>query len=594
MGQAKTFKLFLIKPSHYDDDGYVIQWWRSGIPSNSLAVMNGLSLDCAERRVLGDGVEFDITLMDETNTRIRPQKIARAIAAARQAGGGGMVGMVGVQSNQFPRTMDIVRELRAADAPVCIGGFHVSGSVSMFDDLSPDLKDAQLLGVSLYAGEAEGGRLDEVFQDAMADQLKPLYNHIRNLEELPSIEDAPFPILPADVTKRVAGMNSTFDAGRGCPFQCSFCTIINVQGRKSRFRSADDVEKIVRANLARGVSRLLITDDNFARNKNWEAIFDRLIELRESEGLKVKLVLQVDAMCHKTKNFIEKSARAGVKRVFIGVENINPDNLVEANKRQNNITEYRRMLLAWKKARVITYVGYILGFPADTPESIARDVEIIKRELPVDILEFFYLTPLPGSVDHRTMLQKQVSMDEDLNTYDLNHVCQNHATMSKETWQQVYRSAWDQYYTDEHIDTVLKRGFANRISLDALLFMLIWFYGGLVNEGVHPLEAGFLRRKYRADRRPGMPREWPGIFHLKWLGHIARVHVRLGQLVVRWGRMHLRIKHDPTARAYTDLALTPPSDNELEELDMFSQTQGGKAAVARATKAKARGAAGAE
>ena len=51
----------------------------------------------------------------------------------------------------------------------------------------------------------------------------------------------------------------------------------------------------------------------------------------------------------------------------------------------------------------MTYAGYILGFPTDTPETIARDIEIIKKELPVDILEFFYLTPLPGSEDHKKL-----------------------------------------------------------------------------------------------------------------------------------------------------------------------------------------------
>ena len=62
-------------------------------------------------------------------------------------------------------------------------------------------------------------------------------------------------------------------------------------------------------------------------------------------------------------------------------------------KRQNKIWEYREMLLAWRRHSVITYAGYILGFPTDTPETIARDIEIIKKELPIDILEFLCLTP---------------------------------------------------------------------------------------------------------------------------------------------------------------------------------------------------------
>ncbi len=110
-----------------------------------------------------------------------------------------------------------------------------------------------------------------------------------------------------------------------------------------------------------------------------------------------------------------------MRRVFIGLENINPENLIAAKKRQNKITEYRVMLQKWRDHGAITYAGYILGFPADTKESILRDIEIIKRELPLDILEFFFLTPLPGSEDHKVLLAKGVWMDRDINKYDLNH-----------------------------------------------------------------------------------------------------------------------------------------------------------------------------
>ena len=74
----------------------------------------------------------------------------------------------------------------------------------------------------------------------------------------------------------------------------------------------------------------------------------------------------------------------------------------------------------------MTYAGYILGFPTDTPESIARDIEIIKKESPIDILEFFCLTPLPGSEDHKSLLAKGVPMNSDMNIYDLEHVCTTH------------------------------------------------------------------------------------------------------------------------------------------------------------------------
>ncbi len=184
-----------------------------------------------------------------------------------------------------------------------------------------------------------------------------------------------------------------------------------MQGRKSRFRSPDDVEHILRQNWKQGIDRFFITDDNFARNRDWEAIFDRIIELRERDKMDVRFMIQVDTLCHKIPNFIAKAKRAGVTRIFIGLENINPANLLAAKKRQNKITEYRKMLLAWKAAGIWTYAGYILGFPGDTPESIRHDIEIVKQELPLDILEFFCLTPLPGSEDHKVLADKGVAMD---------------------------------------------------------------------------------------------------------------------------------------------------------------------------------------
>jgi radical SAM superfamily enzyme YgiQ (UPF0313 family) len=103
-----------------------------------------------------------------------------------------------------------------------------------------------------------------------------------------------------------------------------------------------------------------------------------IIKLREQDGMDVRFLIQVDTMCHKMPNFVAKAKRAGITRIFIGLENINPDNLLAAKKRQNKITEYRDMLLAWKAAGIWTYAGYILGFPNDTPESARRDIEIIK------------------------------------------------------------------------------------------------------------------------------------------------------------------------------------------------------------------------
>ncbi len=570
MAQRKIFQLVLIKPSHYDDNGYVIQWVRSAIPSNSLASLHALAVDCAKRRVLGADVDIEIEVFDETNTRIKPSRIAKRMLSAD----GGMVGLVGVQSNQFPRAVDIARPLRASGVAVVVGGFHVSGCLAMLSELPPDIKGALAMGVTIFAGEAEG-RLDQILKDAWNKQLKPIYNY---MDDLPGLEGAIYPILPPAAVARTAGSYTSFDAGRGCPFQCSFCTIINVQGRKSRHRSANDVERVVRANFANGVRSFFITDDNFARNRNWEAIFDRLIELREREGINVSFIIQVDTMCHRIPHFIEKAAKAGCHRVFIGLENINPDNLVSAKKKQNKITEYRSMLQAWKAARVVTYCGYILGFPGDSPESILRDIEIIKEELPVDLLEFFCLTPLPGSEDHKKLATNEVWMDPDMNKYDLEHVTTGHGRMSHEEWQEIYHRVWNAYYTPEHIERVMKRAAACGMSAGNVMFYCLWFFGCKTFEGIHPLEGGYWRRMYRRDRRPNLPRELPVLFHFNYLRHIWRAHVGIISLLRRFNKVRKEIKANPNRRAYTDLALTPVAKADDESLALFSVTDAAKAA----------------
>jgi radical SAM superfamily enzyme YgiQ (UPF0313 family) len=263
------------------------------------------------------------------------------------------------------------------------------------------------------------GHFDALVQAAYENRLQPFYNFIN---DLPSMERQTLPFLPRSHVKHYFGTMGCFDAGRGCPFNCSFCTIINAQGRKSRYRTADDVEQLIRTGIALGVHSYFITDDDFARNRNWEAILDRIIWLRTEEGFKIHLALQVDTACHKIPNFVNKAARAGCRRVFIGLESINPESLKGAGKGQNRITEYRAMLQAWRRVKVLTYAGYIIGFPSDTPESIERHIRIIQRELPVDLLEFFLLTPLPGSKDHQTLYLNGTPMDSDVNRYDVEHV----------------------------------------------------------------------------------------------------------------------------------------------------------------------------
>ena len=222
-----TFHLEIIKPSHYDKNGYVIQWWKAWIPSNSMACIYAIAADCARRQTLGEDVAIEVDAYDEMNVKIPVERIARRI---KRPGHMGLVCLAGVQSNQFPRAMAIARQFREKGVAVAIGGFHVSGCLAMLKELTPELKQAVDLGIILFAGEAEE-HFEAFLRDAHAGAAKPIYNY---MEDLPDMQEQTIPYLPRRLVQRYDGVLSSFDAGRGCPFQCSFCTIINVQGRKSR------------------------------------------------------------------------------------------------------------------------------------------------------------------------------------------------------------------------------------------------------------------------------------------------------------------------------------------------------------------------
>lgn len=550
--EKEVFHVFLVRPTRYDDKGYSIHWRQAIVPSNSLACMNGIALDCVQRKVLGEGVEIRVASFDESCDVVLYEAL---ITKLQQVGHRMLLCLVGVQTNQYPRAMDIARFFVSAGESVCIGGFHVSGCVSMLEELPVELVDAQKHGISLFAGEAESGRFDRVLVDAWEEKLLPLYDYHGQIVPL---SNQPAPVIPDYLLKRYMFSISSIDLGRGCPFNCSFCCIINVHGHKSRSRSVEDLDTFVRNAAAQGIKDVFITDDNLARNSNWEMYFDRLIQLRE-DGFEMKFTIQVDTQCHKIPHFIEKAVAAGVSDVFIGLENINPENLAAVKKSQNNISEYRDMLLQWKRHPVIIWGAYIVGMANDSKASIFQDIETLKKELPIDILAPSILTPLPGSKDHKQMLADGVWMDPDLNKYNLCHRVVHHPIMSDEELDQAYEAVWNNYYSYEHMKTVLRRSVAlcrhsrkvySTFNLQLLLGVLSRIHR------IRSYEAGVTRRKNRRSRRFGMGFEPAPIFHLKNWSRLIYERVLFAFFALRLLLAMKRIWHDPSGKDYRDAAIS--------------------------------------
>ena len=226
------------------------------------------------------------------------------------------------------------------------------------------------------------------------------------------------------------------------------------------------------------------------------------------------------------------------------------------------------MMLAWKQAKIMTVGGYILGFPNDTPASIVHDIKVIQDELPIDLLEFFFLTPLPGSEDHKTLYAKGVAMDPDLNKYDLDHVTVAHSSMSKAEWECAYKLAWDTYYSWRHIETVMRRAAATGSNVGKIKTYALYFKGYHPIEHVHPLEGGVLRLKDRHERRPHLPIEPAWLFYPRYFAQTSVKAVRWATLAIRLEWLARKVKTDPQRLKYMDQALTPVV-NEVENLELY-------------------------
>jgi radical SAM superfamily enzyme YgiQ (UPF0313 family) len=524
----KTLRVVIIKPSKYDDDGYVIRHFRGVLPSNTLACLSSLTRDVAERGLLGSDMDVQIELFDDTVEKIPYRKILRSqrLPECRT-----IVALAGVQSNQFPRAADLARKFRSGGLQVLLGGFHVSGTLALFDTIPPDIQELIDAGVSIVKGEVEE-TLGDILLDACHDRLKPVYDF---LDRKPDLYDRPVPVIHRDYLKKFIVSNfGTIDCSRGCPFNCSFCSIINVQGKEMRVRSSESLARAIRENFRRHrIYFYFFTDDNFARNTSWREIFNLLIRLREEEKIPIQFMIQVDTQSHKIPDFTSLAARAGCTQVFIGMESINPLNLKAVGKTQNHVQNYKDLISTWRELKIATHIAYIFGFPFDTPASIEEDVRRLKSELGVEQASFFMLTPIPGSQDHVRMIRNGEYTDPDLNNYDSFHETIRHPNFTPGELSESYRKAWKDFYSFEYMRDVLSS--ANPENYWNIFCNFIWYKNSALIEGGHPMIHGFFRLKNRTDRRPGSPVE-------SRLKHFLRRYRELKSLARNWAALVLEME----------------------------------------------------
>src|SRR5216684_3273653 len=477
---CRTVRVYFIKPSRYDDEGYV-HFFRYGVqPNNTLTVLKALNEGFNRRYSAERNVYLETVIWDEICDGIVSPESVRAIKEkAAEDGVELLVGLAGVQSNQYPRGRDLGLQFVAQGVKTMMGGFHVSGYPESRTFLNG-------CGITTIVGEAEN-LWGEIIEDFLRGELKLAYSVTEGIRAktgqddiiVPVITEAQLPVLDDRyLTRFFNPAMTTLDTSRGCPFTCSYCSVKNVMGRTMRSREPDAVVTWVRdACRNHGIESLFLVDDDFFRSPRWEEILTGLVEVKR-EYPKLSFMMQVDvdassyanidegetetAKHRRSKRFTELAAAAGCYQAFVGIESLNPDNLNFATKYQNTddrqhkwkleaarahvIDKYRRVVENWHKVGVSVHAGYMLGFPFDGPDC-GRVAAATLKKIGFDIVSFFIMTPLPGTEDQARFTKEGAIIDWDYNQLDSQHVTLKHDKLDKESWLGAYRDAYLGFYS---------------------------------------------------------------------------------------------------------------------------------------------------
>ncbi|MSQ47896.1 MAG: radical SAM protein [Deltaproteobacteria bacterium] len=476
---CRTIRVYFIKPSKYDEQGYVLRFWKGVLPNNTLTALAALNEEYNRMRAT-QNVFVETVLWDEIVEGAIDAETVRTIAEkAKEDHVEVIIGMAGVQTNQYPRGRDVALQFVNAGFTVLMGGFHVSG----YPDSCKFLNDC---GVTTIVGEAEStwvGLLD----DYLRGDLKLHYRVTSGIRAktgtgeilVPSIEGVQLPAIDARYLTRFANTTmTTLDTSRGCPFTCSYCSVKNVMGRTMRARDSQSAVDWIRdAADYHGIDTLFLVDDDFFRSPQWEPVLLGMAELKQ-QGRNVNFMMQVDidaggyadlragevdsSKHQRSRRFVELVKEAGGYCAFVGFESFNPLNLMAATKFQNTerrernlvfseaknrvLEKYRRVVNNWHDAGIAVHCGYMIGFPHDTADS-GREAALDLIDIGVDLASFFVVTPLPGTEDHIKAVEDGTITDWDFNWYDSDHMVFRHPVMTHAEVLNSYRDAYTTFYS---------------------------------------------------------------------------------------------------------------------------------------------------
>ncbi|OGW38272.1 MAG: hypothetical protein A2Y97_04620 [Nitrospirae bacterium RBG_13_39_12] len=324
--------------------------------------------------------------------------------------------IIGISSitSTAQRAFQLARKFHSMNIPIIIGGPHAT----FIPEESLKYADYVVRGegeetiVELIEHLEAGKPLNDIKGLSYKDVDAFVHNPPRPL--IDDLDAAPIPDLNVVHNWRKKTV-IPIATSRGCPFGCKFCSVIQMFGRKYRFKSIERVMEEIKK-VASRKAHIFFVDDNFAANKErTKTLLKRII----AEKIKIEWSAQVRTDIVKDKELIELMSKSGCFTVFVGFESINPLTLHLYNKHQK-VDDIVDCIKIFKNASIGIHGMFVFGGDTDDIETI-RSTQRFARRLGIDSVQFLMLTPLPGTPVFDDLMKQGRLIHTDWAKYDAHH-----------------------------------------------------------------------------------------------------------------------------------------------------------------------------
>ncbi|MDQ1239715.1 MAG: hypothetical protein QG577_1901 [Thermodesulfobacteriota bacterium] len=220
--------------------------------------------------------------------------------------------------------------------------------------------------------------------------------HIYRTSEKPDITKTPLPRW--DLINMNYYVSMSVQYSRGCPFDCEFCDIVNLNGRKPRVKSSEQMLTEFQTLYDRGWrGRLFIVDDNFIGNKvKVKAFLKTLIPWQEQRKFPFSLYTEASVNLAQDQELMELMTAAGFDSVFLGLETPEEECLAECGKHQNRSIDLMEAVKTIQRNGMEVMGGFIIGFDNDPPNIFERQIRFIQNSGVVKAM-IGLLNAIPGT-----------------------------------------------------------------------------------------------------------------------------------------------------------------------------------------------------